>query len=367
MTESVTTFAERLSHFALSVDIVTDDTFDTVRDLVVDNMRNELEAAYFGLMELTEVNNRPGLRTIWSSSGSESSTTIHDADGNHTHQVCVAFDQRRPLWVVDKGGRPLGPDAEYVDLWSRIDGLPPYEAPVGEPMKTSIMVPLVRGRTRLGVMYLESTAYVEATGIARREMKELADALAILMELRTVNRSQSQSTKRAVNQLSAFVGDAKYPRLTKPNLFVASSSNADVDVMDVIREALSEYRSKVTVIDWTKIEESGAITVQIANKIVRSRFGVCYFSEPTDEKGTFAYADNPNVIFEAGMLHALINSPDAPPSGWIPVREKDSPPAPFDFATERIELVERDARGQLDEDDFGRRIRRRIDALLQTA
>lgn len=67
------------------------------------------------------------------------------------------------------------------------------------------------------------------------------------------------------------------------------------------------------------------------------------------------------------MLHALINSPDAPPSGWIPVREKDSPPAPFDFATERIELVERDARGQLDEDDFGRRIRRRIDALLQTA
>ena len=41
--------------------------------------------------------------------------------------------------------------------------------------------------------------------------------------------------------------------------------------MDVIREALSEYRSKVTVIDWTKLEESGAITVQIANKIVRSR------------------------------------------------------------------------------------------------
>lgn len=105
MTESVTTFAERLSHFALSVDIVTDDTFDTVRDLVVDNMRNELEAAYFGLMELTEVNNRPGLRTIWSSTGSESSTTIHDAHGNHTQQVCVAFDRGRPLWVVDKGGR----------------------------------------------------------------------------------------------------------------------------------------------------------------------------------------------------------------------------------------------------------------------
>jgi hypothetical protein len=368
MSESVTTFAERLSHFALSVDIVTDDTFDRVRDLVVDNMRNELEAAYFGLMEFTEVNGEPGLRTIWSSAGIESSTTIVDDEGVYKQQVCLAFDKGLSLWVVEKGAGALGPDAEYVDMWSACDVLPPYWPPVrGKPMKTSIMVPLERGRTKLGVMYLESTAYVEATDIARREMEQLAAAVAILMELRSVNRLQVEGTKRAVGQLSKFVGDAKFPRLTRPNLFVASSSNADDDVMEIIREVLSDYRSKVNVIDWTKIEESGAITVQIANKIVRSRFGICYFSEATDENGAFAYADNPNVIFEAGMLHALINSPDAPPSGWIPVREKDSPPAPFDFANERIEPVPRDARAKLDEDEFRRRIRRRVEDLLQTA
>jgi hypothetical protein len=76
------------------------------------------------------------------------------------------------------------------------------------------------------------------------------------------------------------------------------------------------------------IADSGAITAQIADKIVKSRFGICYFSEPGQQPSQHKYVDNPNVIFEAGMLHALINSPDAPPSGWIPVREDDSPPPP---------------------------------------
>lgn len=69
--------------------------------------------------------------------------------------------------------------------------------------------------------------------------------------------------------------------------------------------------------------------------------------------------DNPNVIFEAGMLHALINSPDAPPSGWIPVREEDSPAAPFDFAAERIEKVPR-TRGELDVVKFRAQLERRL-------
>ena len=367
MTETITTFAERLTHFALSVDIVTDDTFDRVRDLVVDNMRNELETAYFGLMEFTSVDGQPGLRTIWSSAGMDGSTTIGDDDGNYKQQVCLAFDRGIALWVVEKGGGALEPDAEYVDMWSSCDSLPPYQPPLrGKEMRTSIMVPLERGRTKLGVMYLESTAYVEATDIARREMEQLATAISTLIELRSVNRLQAQSTKKAVAQLSKFVGDAQFPRLTKPNLFVASSSKADGDVMEIIREVLGDYDKKVNVIDWTRIEESGAITVQIANKIVRSRFGICYFSEATTD-GDFAYADNPNVIFEAGMLHALINSPDAPPSGWIPVREKNAPPAPFDFANERIEPVPRDDRGKLEQDQFRRRIRRRIEDLLSAA
>lgn len=64
------------------------------------------------------------------------------------------------------------------------------------------------------------------------------------------------------------------------------------------------------------------------------------------------------------MLHALVNAPDAPPSGWIPVREDDSPQAPFDFADQRIERVPRDKQDQLDEDRFRTQIKRRVTALL---
>jgi hypothetical protein len=46
------------------------------------------------------------------------------------------------------------------------------------------------------------------------------------------------------------------------------------------------------------------------------------------------------------------------------VREDDSPPAPFDFADQRIERVPRDKQGQLDEDRFRTQIKRRVTALL---
>jgi hypothetical protein len=98
---------------------------------------------------------------------------------------------------------------------------------------------------------------------------------------------------------------------------------------------------------------------------VRSRYGICYFSEPDPSDGGHKYVDNPNVIFEAGMLHALINTPDAPPSGWIPVREDDSPAAPFDFADQRIERVPRDQDGQVVEERLRAQVQRRIVALLR--
>jgi hypothetical protein len=366
MSDTVTTFAEHLNHFVLSVDIVSDDTFDAVRDLVVNYMRNELEAAYFGLMERTQIVSSPGLQTIWNTGGPKNTIPIREnGAGPYTRQVALAFDTGRPLWVVDKERRPLREGGDHVDLWSGEPDLPPYHPPINRPMKTSIMVPLTRDGSALGVMYLESTAYVEATEVARDELTLLADSLGMLMELRNLNRSLTECTKKAVGQLTSFMGDGKVQRLTKPSLFVASSGKADGEVMDIIREVLDDYRSKVNVIDWTKIEESGAITTQIATNIARSRFGVCYFSERADQNGTFAYVDNPNVIFEAGMLHALINAPDAPPSGWIPVRESASPPAPFDFASQRIEPVPRAATGHVDREQFRMRLRNRVAALLR--
>jgi hypothetical protein len=367
MSELVKTFAELLHQFALSVDIVNQGTFNRVRDYVVDYMKNELEAAYFGLMTRSVIDGQPGLQTTWSSVDQGSATTIRTNEG-YTRQVSLAFDQRRPLWVVSGDGTPLRdvPDsAGYLDLWSDSTGLPRYVPPVDEPMKTSIMLPLVRAGRPLGVIYLESTAHVEATAVAKKELQTLAEAIAILIELRDANKTQAEGTEKAVGQLARFLGTAKFPRLTKPNLFLASADDADMRVLGVIKETLTEFDSQVTVFDWQEIADPGAITAQIADRIVRSRYGICYFSEPAPPGGEHKYTDNPNVIFEAGMLHALVNAPEAPPSGWIPVREDDSPQAPFDFADQRIERVPRDQQGQLDEDRFRTQIMRRVTALLR--
>jgi len=214
-------------------------------------------------------------------------------------------------------------------------------------------------------MYLESTAHVEATPVAQKELEMLAEAIAILLELRDANKVQVEGTDQAVGQLGRFLGMAKFPRLTKPNLFLASAEDGDRRVLAVIKEVLAEFSSKVAVFDWQEIDDPGAITAQIADRIVRSRYGVCYLSERARPGGEHRYTDNPNVIFEAGMLHALVNAPAAPPSGWIPVREEDSPAAPFDFADQRIERVPRGDQGQVDEERFRTQIERRVTALLR--
>jgi hypothetical protein len=367
VSELVKSFGELLKQFALSVDIVGEVTFNRVRDYVVEYMRNELDTAYFGLMTRSVIDGQPGLQTTWSSADQGSATTIRTGD-RYTRQVSLCFDQRRALWVVSNDGTPLRevrePDG-FVDLWGGATNLPMYMAPVDEPMQTSIMLPLVRMGRPLGVMYLESVAHVEATPVAKHELMTLADAVAILIELRDANKSQTEGTDTAVTQLGRFLRTAKFPRLTKPNLFLASADDADTQVLGVLREVLAEFDSMVSVFDWQEIADAGAITSQIADRIVRSRYGICYFSEPDPSDGGPKYADNPNVIFEAGMLHALINAPDAPPSGWIPVREDDSPPAPFDFADQRIERVPRDSDGKVDEERFRKQLRRRMTALLK--
>jgi hypothetical protein len=47
------------------------------------------------------------------------------------------------------------------------------------------------------------------------------------------------------------------------------------------------------------------------------------------------------------------------------VREDDSPPAPFDFADQRIERVPRDQDGKVDEERFRKQMHRRMTALLK--
>jgi hypothetical protein len=365
MVKCVKTFGDYLRHFVRSIDIVDERTFEEIRNLVYDYVRDELEAAYFSLACEQTVDGRPGLRTAWSTTNEEHATTVRTSTGNYSSQICVSFDQRKPLWIVNPEQKSLRHSDQYVDLWSGITDLPAYEAPVNRDMRTSIVVPLTHWSHDIGVIYLESTSYLEITEVAKDELSLLTDALAILFDLRQANRTQVTGTRDAITDLQAILRTAEFPRLTKPQMFVAFSGRADDSVMGVIQEVLNEFNDTLKIVQWNRIEQSGSITLQLIGQIAKSRFGLCYFSEPArDGQG---FEDNPNVLFEAGMLHSLTNSPSGNPSGWIPVREKQSPRIPFDFASERIQIIPRHNNGEIMEERLRSDLRRRVRGLLSNA
>jgi hypothetical protein len=362
---NVQTFGDYLRHFARSVDIVDEHTIDEVRDLVHAYVRNELEAGYFSLASEQPVDGRVGLRTIWTTTNEDYSTTIRTPEGSYSSQISVAFGERKPLWIVSPDQRPLRESTEYVDQWSGVTDLPRYQASIDRDMRTSIILPLVHWSRVLGVINLESTSCLEITEVAKDELLLLADALAILSELRQTNRAQVTGTRAALSDLKTVLNSTKFPRITKPQVFVAFSSRADDEVVGVIQQVLGEFDDVLRIVPWNGIEESGSITLRLIEEIARSTFGICYFSEPAaGPDGQFE--DNPNVLFESGMLHSLTNSPVGAPSGWIPIREKQSPRIPFDFASERILLIERSRDGKLMKEQFRSNLRAKVNALLRS-
>jgi hypothetical protein len=343
------TFAAHLKQFSRSVDIVDKATFDGVRDLIVRYVRRELgEKAYFELLRD---------RKQWLS--------LHHSDGKFETAAAMSFAREKPLWVVALSEEPLesSPPSEWQDQWSQVTDLPAHRSPTNRPMKTLITLPL-RIKRPLGLFYLESPHFLVAGEEARNEISLLGGALATLLELWELHETHSDLTGEAVADLQDMVTNAQFPRLTRPQVFVAHSIRADGRVTDVMRDVLRKYKARIDVTYWSDISEAGNVTTQIGEKILNSRFGICYLSEPAEGGSETRFVDNPNVVFEAGMLHALANAPSGPPSGWIPIRERESPPAPFDFAHERILEVPRSSTGEV-APSFETGLQTRVEALLR--
>jgi hypothetical protein len=178
-----------------------------------------------------------------------------------------------------------------------------------------------------------------------------------------LNQVQVQGTRDAIAYLRRIKETITFPQLARPQMFVGFPNKADEQVIGALNAVLDEFSDRLRIIRWNRIVESGTITAQIAEVIAKSQFGLCYFSEPDGEAKR--YRDNPNVVFEAGMLQALTGPPAHEVAGWIPVREENSPQPPFDFAGERIELVPRGADNQVNEELLRTRLRGRIQRLLE--
>jgi len=361
------TFGAYLKRFALSVDVMDDATLTAIGTMVEEYVGNELQIEYFEVMTEALIDDQAGLTTMWTSEADRNrSKTVLNPDGQPRDQTALSYHRGIPLWVVaDEKSMTLAQTDRYLDLWSGAsDDLPTYVSPSRLDIQTSIIVPLNRGRRKLGVIYLESVSHVEITEVAKGELQLLADAIALLCLTRDATATSRESTGDAIKGLTAILASGDLPRLAKPQVFVASSSGSDQQVVGTIMTVLSRFGAKVTPVLWSEVRDSGPIDRQIVETITRSRFGVCYMSEPAEDLDPGVdFQDNPNVLFEAGMLHSLTNAEVS--AGWIPIREEKSTPPPFDFAHERIEIVPRLDDGQLNRDAFEANLSARMESLLE--
>jgi hypothetical protein len=204
-------------------------------------------------------------------------------------------------------------------------------------------------------MCFDSRKRLDIADFDREEFLLLADSIGVLLDLRSLNDVQAQGTRDALGTLRQIKAAVTFPQVSKPQVFVAFSSRADREVVGIILDELEKLEDRLRILPWNHIDESGMISAQLAQAISSSKFGVCYLSEPNDHGG---YQDNPNVLFEAGMLHARsLSTQDQ--TRWLPIREDKSPPAPFDFAGDRMEFVPRVA-GRINDSLFRARLQVRL-------
>lgn len=362
-----TTFGEHLKQFALAVDTVDKDSFHDAKDLVLDYFRRTLNIEITRLMVEAKVAEMDGLITYnLVSKAVYSVRPVRDHKGEFTSHTAYAYGTNKSLWIVsgDKNEKRLEHCESWVDLWSNSKDLPAYKVPSGESLKesarTSIIIPVLTDSRVFGVFNFETTEYLDITASAKKELTLVVDALVLLYQTYLKYERKLEDTRTAFNKLNDLL-QHPLPKLTKPNIFLASSHRAASDaVKQTFKE--EEFANKFQVVYWKEMHAPGNINTQLLEVLGTCRYGVCYFSERLGSKGN-RFRDNPNVLFEAGMLHGRSDQGAQSPASWIPIREASSK-TPFDFASERTIIVPRSKDGILDEAQFKDILRKRIRVLV---
>ena len=359
------TFGFRLRRFTLAVDIVDDEIFRQMLALILEYVSPYLLPKYWALLTEGEVDRKQGLVARECSVASKPAFGLRHSDGAYNGLAAYAFVEGKHLWIVGADQQTLGPDTALRDEWSGARDLPAFDRSAGDGIRTVILVVLSWKGRKLGLLDIQSCEHHELTPKIAKELQNLADTIAVLLPLCEANQERREHTLEAVSLHYKALKEELWPPLTKPQIFVASSARADVAVMAVIRDVLSTFEDRLRVHYWKESSESGNITAGIVKQIQASQFGLCYFSEPASEREAYDYEDNQNVIFEAGMLHAVTSSAGSAPTGWIPVREASAPSAAFDFAQERMIIVQRLGRdGRVNVDHLRAELIQRVETLL---
>jgi hypothetical protein len=366
-------FGEHLKQFALSIDFIDSGHYELVQQQIKKYLSVQIEATQVALFEKTRVDDRLGITTVWSYPNFRIHQTLHDENGDYRRQLALAIGENRNLWVISDSGH-LDYDNRGTDIWGEVDDpeLPPfYVATNALPSRTAIALITKNAQGYAnGAFLIEISKVIRPSKVLRREMQLIADAVGLLHATDVATQEQREGTTRAIATLSDLVSKLELDTGPKPLMFVASSSRAPEDITSAMDEVLSKFDDHVFVEPWHRMHQPGNINLQLVEKIGKAQYGVCYMSEEveSDQRHTNAdhrFKDNPNVLVEAGMLHMVTATDVISGTGWIPIRETDSPEVPFDLGNQRMVLVERNSDGEANIEAFKEDLTAKIESLLE--
>jgi len=361
-------FGTELNRLALAVSLINDSTWNDLKKVLGDYFLQTVGVHYFQLLvDGVRVGGQPGLEGIWSSDERREMEPVF-VDGNYFGMRSLAYHKGKYLWVVARDKGLLSQDQDLIDLWQDEMPLPRYQPPTDEPGRTCIVAPLVFDGKHFGAFVMLHKDYKEFTPLAKAGIITSSQALARIVRVWQSTKEQSHTLSAAFKEFTHYLAESRSP-IEKPRVFLAFSSRAERDVMQSINNVLGGIAERVQTVSWTERADPGSITQDLIKQISTSDLGLCYMSEKVEDAGSsgeLRYTDNANVLFEAGMFHALSAIEEHPSRGWIPIREHErfaGNPC-FDIASERRVVVERHENGELNAEAFENSLRRMIASAL---
>jgi predicted nucleotide-binding protein with TIR-like domain len=351
------TFGKHLLRFAHAIDIVSKHALDEVKDMIWYNLENQLDAKFCEFLVPMRLDGKIVLNSIWHPGGAGWAYSIFTDQGKYNGQISYAWDKERSVWIVGNGCSDLASCDNYIDLLNPnlSKEIPKYIGLTNHSIKTSIICLVPHDKEIIGILNIESTKCFKKTKILQDEIQYIVESLGLLYSLHKTNEVQSSTTNKALKTLEGYK-NSSLPII--PRVFLASSAIADNAVTVAIGDVLNKY--DIDFKYWKADAKPGNVPDHIWKNISSSEIGICYLSEP-DETPIHKYRDNYNVIFEAGMIHALIRNSNNAMCNCILIREKNSPHAPFNFSTERILEVPRNTNGELNKLAFSTELKRMLD------
>ena len=361
-------FGRRINEFVLSTGTMDKEIFFDFLRLVHLYVDGHLNITYLSVLNVKQSPSGIALTTVW---GTRDENPVYPIDKYQEYDSLTSFSfgKNKPIWIVSESKGMLKGAEDLKDLWKSTNGLPCYNTPNIDEVRTSVMHPLTKDGRAIGIVEFSANKYIEPTPSSLEEVQMLAATISKAYQKYENSIAQQKNTKDAMQSLERSLETQNWNRLALPQIFVAYPGVERLEddaktehnvVIAAIRAVLDEFADILQVVYWQDVSEAGNITDQVIRDISESDFGLCYFSEPIT---TGQYQDNANVLFEAGMMQALANSPNSQFKAWVPVREKDAPSIPFDIASERMLFIHRD-KGTFNKEINIKQLRERVISLL---